>query len=482
MNKSLQSIAKALSHKEESFKGIMINGIKTNSLDIEKGDLFIAIKGRNKDGHDFIFDAINSGANAIISNGRSIGKVKVPQIKVANPRRAASLVAAEFYDHPTKDLTVVGITGTNGKTTTSSLLYSILNKAGYKTAQLGTLGLKYPGFKQEHSLTTPDAISLQKSFSELKRIGISHIVMEVSSHSLDQYRVADIDYNIGIFTNLAPEHLDYHSSMESYFKAKSRLFKMLGVHSTAIINVSNAYGKRMIKETTAPYITFSKNDKNSVHFSNRNCTISGISGTIIANDTKYEINSKLVGEFNSENILSAVSAAHALGINKEFIIDGINCCESIPGRMESFPLASGAFAIIDYAHTPDAYYSVLTTLSSIKSKENNLYLVFGAGGDRDKAKRPKMAKIAELFATYSFITPDNPRTENPVEISKEIIAGFQEKNYKIYSDRCVGLKDALKKAKKNDFVVVLGKGREEYQQIFDKKEYYSDIEIIKKYQ
>ena len=210
MNKSLQSIAKALSHKEESFKGIMINGIKTNSLDIEKGDLFIAIKGRNKDGHDFIFDAINSGANAIISNGRSIGKVKVPQIKVANPRRAASLVAAEFYDHPTKDLTVVGITGTNGKTTTSSLLYSILNKAGYKTAQLGTLGLKYPGFKQEHSLTTPDAISLQKSFSELKRIGISHIVMEVSSHSLDQYRVADIDYNIGIFTNLAPEHLDYH--------------------------------------------------------------------------------------------------------------------------------------------------------------------------------------------------------------------------------------------------------------------------------
>ena len=482
MNKSLESITQALVHNEKPFENVIINGITANSLEIEKGNLFIAIQGNKQDGHDFIYDAIESGAIAIISNGRDIGKVKVPQIKVANPRRAASLVAAEFYDHPSKDLTIIGITGTNGKTTTASLLYSILTLAGYKTAQLGTLGLKTSDVVQEYSLTTPDAISLQKSFSELKKAGISHIVMEVSSHSLDQYRVADVDYDIAIFTNLTPEHMDYHITMESYYQAKSRLFRMLDIHSTAIINVSDTYGLRMIKETTAPCITFSKDDKQSIHFSNIICSINGISGTIVAGSTKYKINSKLVGEFNSENILSAVSAAHTLGIDKDFITKGINTCDAIPGRMESFSLASGAIAIIDYAHTPDAYNSVLGTLNSIKPKGANLYLVFGAGGDRDKTKRSEMARIAELFATFSFVTPDNPRTENPDTISTEIISGFQKKYYKVYQDRGVGLEDALKMAHKNDFVVILGKGREEYQEISNKKEYYSDIDIIKRYQ
>ena len=251
---------------------------------------------------------------------------------------------------------------------------------------------------------------------------------------------------------------------------------------TAIINISDTYGLRMIKETTAPCITFSKDDKQSIHFSNIICSINGISGTIVAGSTKYKINSKLVGEFNSENILSAVSAAHTLGIDKDFITEGINTCDAIPGRMESFSLASGAIAIIDYAHTPDAYNSVLGTLNSIKPKGANLYLVFGAGGDRDKTKRSEMARIAELFATFSFVTPDNPRTENPDTISTEIISGFQKKYYKVYQDRGVGLEDALKIAHKNDFVVILGKGREEYQEISNKKEYYSDIDIIKRYQ
>ena len=482
MTKSLHAIAHSLFQPSREIPNVTVTGLKLNSSQIEEGDLFIAIPGTKVDGHDFIGDAINSGAIAIISNGRDVGKLSVPQIKVANPRRAASIVAAEYYGHPTKDLIVLGMTGTNGKTTTASLLYSILNNAGHKTAQLGTLGIIADGFDQEATLTTPDAISLQKTFSELRDADFSHIVMEVSSHALDQYRVADVEFDVALFTNLTPEHLDYHASIEAYYQAKARLFRMLPLESTAIVNESDPNGLRMAEETNAPTLTFSRSNGNSIHFSDLNISISGIHGKIIAGHITYEIDSSLVGEFNAENILGAVSVAHALGIEKEMIEEGIKKCSAIPGRMESFPLANGAKAIMDYAHTPDAYEKVLGTLKEVSLDGSCLYVVFGAGGDRDASKRPKMAQIAEIFATHCFVTPDNPRTEDPGQISKEIIGGFSGSNFTVFKDRGAGLEDALNRSEKNDIVVILGKGREEYQDIKSKKEFYSDLEIIRRYQ
>tara|TARA_B100000029_G_scaffold144282_3_gene139491 strand:+ start:5207 stop:6655 length:1449 start_codon:yes stop_codon:yes gene_type:complete len=482
MTKSLHTIVQTLVPPSQDIPDVAISGIKLNSAQVEKGDLFIAISGTKQDGHDFIHDAIHSGATAVISNGRDMGELSVPQVVVANPRRAASIVAAEFYGHPTKDLTVIGITGTNGKTTTASLLYSILKEAGHKTAQLGTIGLIADNFSQDATLTTPDAVSLHQTFSELRDADFSHIVMEVSSHALDQYRVADVDFNVAVFTNLTPEHLDYHATLESYYQAKARLFRMLPMEATAIINESDPNGIRMGAETNAPTLVFSRENGSSVHFSGINMVLSGISGTISAGNLTFDIESNLVGDFNKENILAAVSATHALGLDQHAIENGIKNCPPIPGRMESFQLASGATAIVDYAHTPDAYEKVLGTLKEMRTDRTELFVVFGAGGDRDATKRPEMARIAELFASHCFITPDNPRTEDPDQISKEVVSGFTVEEFTVYADRETGLKAALDRAKGNDIVVILGKGREEYQDIMGKKIFYSDLKIIREYQ
>lgn len=482
MTKSLHTIAQSLFPPDQKIPNVNIRGVKLNSKEVKEGDLFVAISGTKVDGHDFIHDAIESGASAIISNGRDVGEISIPQIKVANPRRAASIIAAEYYGHPSKDLTMVGITGTNGKTTTASLVHSIFKEAGIKSAQFGTLGLIAKGIEQQPTLTTPDAISLQKQFSELKDQGFTHIVMEVSSHALDQFRVADVNFNVGVFTNLTPEHLDYHGTIESYYQAKAKLFRMLDLDATAVVNAMDPNGERIANESNAPHLIFSRNNGTSIHFSQVLFSINGIKGTVVAGSNEIEIESNLIGEFNVENILAAVSVAHALGIDTKSIEAGIQNCGFIPGRVESFTLNSGATAIIDYAHTPDAYEKVLGTIKQLTPTDGHLYVVFGAGGDRDKSKRPEMARIAEMFASHCFITPDNPRSENPDTISQEVISGFTSSNYSVFSDRELGLVTAIEQAEKNDIIVVLGKGRETYQEISGKKEYYSDINIIEKYQ
>tara|TARA_Y100000746_G_scaffold70606_1_gene58799 strand:- start:179 stop:952 length:774 start_codon:yes stop_codon:yes gene_type:complete len=257
---------------------------------------------------------------------------------------------------------------------------------------------------------------------------------------------------------------------------------MLTINSTAIVNISDSFGKRISKKSLAPVVPFSKSNNNSIHYRKVETSITGIVGEIIAGQNKYSIKSKLIGDFNSENILAAVSVAHVLGENKNDIENGIKNCNSIPGRMESYCLSSGAIVIIDYAHTPDAYLKVLSTIKQNLSDSGNLYAVFGAGGDRDKTKRPQMAEIAEKFTKHCFITPDNPRTENPEKIAKEISMGFKGSEYTIFCDRSLGLKAALGRAKDEDIVIVLGKGREQYQDIMGAKNFYSDIEIIKEYQ
>ena len=479
--KSLLQILKPLGINESQIPEISISGLSTNSKSIDRGDLFIAIKGTHEDGQSYITEAINSGAAAILTDNSYSGNSEVPIIKVENSRKALSTIASEFYDHPSRSMTIVGITGTNGKTTTAFLVKSILENANLKVALIGTLGLIAKNFKYQKTLTTPDPITLNKILHDLNAVGFSHVIMEISSHALDQCRVADVYFNIAAFTNITPEHLDYHKTFENYKNSKAKLFDLLAEDSKAIINTDDPFGKILSKRLSSKVIPFTLKNKVGVHFKSIDFSTKGIMGTISAFGKAYSIKSNLLGDFNAENILAAVGISIALNIKKNIIEIGINKCPLVPGRMESFSLQNKGVAIIDYAHTPDSYNKVMMTIKKLLSNNGHIYVVFGAGGDRDKSKRSRMAQIIERYSKHCFITPDNPRFEKQSQINAQIIEGFKDNKYSVYEDRNQGIEAAIKISKKNDIVAILGKGREKYQDIQGKKIYHSDIDILKEY-
>jgi len=468
--------------KNISFKGSPdkreISNIVHDSRKVKQGSLFIAISGENNDGHDYIFDAIDKGAIAVIANGRSPVTDKVPILQVKSPRKAMSKISANFYNHPSKNVDIIGITGTNGKTTTTQLIDYILKYNKWNSGSLGTLGFSSPTGIISTGFTTPESVDLQQIIRTMVDGGIDYIPMEISSHAIDLHRVDDIDVNIAVFTNLSTEHLDLHGNMENYFKTKLKLFKNLSKDSIAIINGDDKYSNDIIDNINCNYQTYGFKNGCDIYVKSYSLNIDWTKITFIFKKQQFSIKTNLIGKFNIYNIMGAILASYQLGLSIEQIIEALKRFKRVPGRFEQFKLKNQNHAILDYAHSPDAFENILSNIKRIAEKE--IITIFGCGGDRDKTKRSKMGSIAEKYSEFVYITNDNPRLENEDSIIKDIISGFKKNKYSIVKNRNSALHEAFKNTQ-NRIIVILGKGREEYQIIGDEKKYHSDIDIIQEY-
>ncbi len=471
--------------KHIQFKGNpderQILGITYDSRKVRQGTLFVAIKGMHNDGHDYILDAIKNGACAILSNGRSLHGLGIPVIQVKDPRECMSHIAAHFYHHPSKDMTIIGVTGTNGKTSITQLINAILTENEIHCGSLGTLGFITPSGMQSTGFTTPESIEIQQILSTLKAGNINHLVMEISSHALVQHRVDDVDVNVAIYTNLTQEHLDFHKNMEQYFQAKLKLFQKLSPDKTAILNLDDPMTSRICKETKAKVLTYGFTADANLHPVSSEITLTGIRAVISLYGLKIEVHSPLIGRFNLQNIMAAIAAGITLGVPAGVIESAISKVKNVPGRMETVKIQIPGKVIIDYAHTPDAYEKVISLVRNLSTDGKKIITLFGCGGDRDQTKRPVMAEIAERLSDYVYVTSDNPRNENPDEIFRQILKGFNRQNHLLVRDRREAIRTAMSKMDKDTILLILGKGRDDYELVRGEKLPHSDIKTAESF-
>jgi len=466
----------------QDFAGDMnveISHVNYDSRKIGPGDLFVAMRGYAQDGHDFIGDALSRGAAAILSemapNTRieKVGDESNPLpvfLQVSDSRRALSKVAVAFYGHPFRNMNLIGITGTNGKTTTSYLLESILMAAGKTPGVIGTVNHRISGSVLKSSVTTPDSLYLMKILRKMADHNATDVVMEVSSHALDQGRVADCPFRTVLFTNISRDHLDYHQSMDDYFKAKSLLFTNLQSNRPkgavkSVINIDDPRGEELVTLSMAETLTYGL--KNSCDVTAKNVTVSreGLSARLIVKGKgEIDIGSSLIGNFDIYNIMAATSAAISLGVDLKSIASGIEDMKGVPGRMELVSNPRSLTIVVDYAHTPDALEKALCAAKEITS--GRILTVFGCGGDRDRGKRVEMGRVAGKQSHKVFITSDNPRSEDPAAIAHEIEKGViasGQKDYLIELQREKAIQMAVEAALEEDLVFIAGKGHEDYQ-------------------
>jgi UDP-N-acetylmuramoyl-L-alanyl-D-glutamate--2,6-diaminopimelate ligase len=469
---------------------IPVKEITINSRDVGRGSLFVAVKGFKLDGHHYIDDASKKGAAAVIMEKGREPTGSVPFVMVEDTRKILPLISKNFFNDPTRELEIAGVTGTNGKTTTVFIIDSILKASGLKTSMITTVDSFIGDKRVEFERTTPESLELNKFFYNSRLSGIKHCAMEVSSHAVDLGRTDYLNFNCFVFTNLTQDHLDYHLDMENYFEVKRRLFiesyRNVFRSSHAVINADDEYGKRLIIDTDLNKLTYSIMSRHAdLHAFDIKNEISGITMTVsIKGRGKINIESRLCGFFNVYNILGAIGAALSLKINLESIIAGIRNMKGVPGRFERIENHSGFTAIVDYAHTPGGLESVLKTARSLLKKGSRLIGVFGCGGDRDKAKRKEMGIIAAKNADFTIITSDNPRTEDPQVIMDMVEEGFKTQG-DVFYDKIINRKEAIERAlsdaRKNDIVLIAGKGHEDYQEFSDHRLHFSDQEVVREW-
>ncbi len=449
-----------------------ITSVTSDTSKIRRSSLFVCIKGNNFDGHNFAEKALEKGAAAIICE-RDLGLKN--SIIVEDSRKAYALISAAFYGSCHKKLRIIGVTGTNGKTTTSYVLKKILEDAGFKTGLIGTVSVVIGKEKYPADLTTPDPADLHRYLMLMSIAGCEACVMEVSSQALAQERVYGINFECAVYTNLSPEHLDYHKNMANYAAAKSKLFSASKI---SVINSDDDYAPVMAKRALGKAKTYGRNENADYRAEKIKLTSDGVTYTLCTKKGDYGINFDGMGVFSVYNSMAALGVADALGLNMDRAVRSVARFDGILGRMEKVKNNFGLNIIIDYAHTPDSLMNALKTLRSVY--DGRLITVFGCGGDRDKEKRPLMGKVACEYSDFVFVTSDNPRTENPEEIIKDIICGLDKKKYFKITDRTMAIKSALYSAKAGDTVLIAGKGHEKYQISGTQKIYFNEREIIRK--
>tara|TARA_B110000014_G_scaffold261522_1_gene253400 strand:- start:1319 stop:2758 length:1440 start_codon:yes stop_codon:yes gene_type:complete len=475
--KKLSSILKGVNYKGNVDDRI-VTGIFYDSRKIKKDSLFIAIKGFNVDGHNYIDKAIELGANSVLVDKNIDNKYEIPLLTVDNTRKAMSHIASNFFNDCSKNIKITGITGTNGKTSVTHLVNHILQFNNHTTSSLGTLGFHSPNGNVSTGFTTPESLELQNIFKTLYTGGITHLNMEVSSHAIALNRIDDVDIDIAVFTNLTSEHLDFHGNLDNYFNTKLKLFSRLSSKKIAIINNDDPYANKIINQTKAKVLTYGFNDKSDIFPERIKLSLTHSEFYVIYKKNCLKIRTKLIGDFNISNILASILVCLSQGLNINDIVKAINDFDIVPGRVESYKKKNGGIIIIDYAHTPDAFEKILSLVKKIKPKYK-ITTLFGCGGNRDSHKRPLMGLVSEKFSDRVIVTNDNPRNENPNEIIDQIISGFKSEKYQVICDRKEAVEQAVKNLKKNQALLILGKGIEQHQIMNDKKIYHSDIKIVK---
>ena len=477
----LRELLKGVPYKtDKSVSGVAVKKVTNDSRIVAGGDLFIALRGYNIDRHKFIDIAVKKGAGAIVAERDFEAPENIIKVLVRDTRAAYPAIAANFYGNPSKKIRIVGVTGTNGKTTITYIIESIFKEAGIPAGVIGTINYRIAGKELPASNTTPGPLELQALFDRMLKRGVKDVVMEVSSHSLDQGRVDHILFDVGIFTNITKEHMDYHKTVKRYFDAKVKLFDKLKTGGAAVLNnddrrVSGL--KRLIKKRV---LTYGLNHMSDIMAYGIKLSMDSTSFTVKTPKGSFMVKTGLIGRHNISNILAGVSAAIALKIPLDIIKKGIESFRAVPGRLELVDEGQPFRVFVDYAHTEDALHNILSLLREMVP-ERNIITVFGCGGDRDKTKRPLMGSVACKLSNRVVVTSDNPRFEDPRAIISQIESGIRGEfsNYNIIEDRRKAIDKALRMASKGDVVVIAGKGHEKYQLIKERSMPFDDCAVAR---
>lgn len=442
-----------------------VEGIAFDSRQVKPGYVFVAVKGTQVDGHQYLQKAVESGAIAVVyQEGTGIANSEVVQIQVVDSAQALGMMACNWYEQPSKNLKLVAVTGTNGKTTTATLLHALFRQLGYRAGLLSTVENKIVDDVIPATHTTPDPLALNELLFKMVKAGCSHAFMEASSHAIHQKRIAGLEFAGAVFTNITHDHLDYHGTFENYIKAKKLLFDGLPKSAFSLVNVDDRRGKVMVQNTASKVHTFSLETGASFRGKLLSNTLHGLHMEVDGKEIWFQ----LVGSFNAYNLLAVYGVARLLGESDEEVRIALSSLLPVRGRFERVTLKNGTTVIIDYAHTPDALQNVLETIQSMREADEQLITVVGCGGNRDKAKRPVMAEVASKLSDHVILTSDNPRNEDPKQIIQEMLDGVAfsaRRKVAVIEDREIAIREAINLAKPADIVLVAGKGHESYQEV-----------------